>query len=106
MNQSRLRLTVFSLWLGALVLSIVAVLLSPLIRGVGIVDHTQAARALPGTLSLYVPALSVLAGFWLPTGERRNAARHAPERYRAFVALALTVVFLLVALGLLLWPLY
>jgi len=97
---------VFCLWAAALVLSILAGMLAPVLRSDGSIGSDQITALLPSIVGVYVPALSCLAGFWFPKDERTSASKRALGKERGVIAVGLTAAYLLIVLLLLFWPVY
>lgn len=109
MYQSRLRVTVFCLWLLFWVISSVLLFLAPSIRNTGttpVIDRGEIPSAILSISGLWVPALSCLAAFWFTTKERRKAKDVIVPRDKVFAAVTLTSIYLIFVIVLISWSVY
>lgn len=108
-SQSRLRVTIFCLWLLFWVASTVLLFLAPSVTNVGpvpIIDRGEIPSAILSISGLWVPALSCLAAFWFPAEERRRSRSVNVPKDKVFAAITLTSVYLVFVLALILWSVY
>ena len=105
-NQTRLRLTVASLWTGFWIVSSLAVMVTPWLRRDQAIDTSQVLPLLVQVASVWLPSLSCLVGFWFtnqpPDAKKRNGV--PPEK--AIAAIILTAIYLIFVLLVILFPLY
>ncbi|WP_437765921.1 hypothetical protein WMF27_27285 [Sorangium sp. So ce281] len=88
----------------SLALAVVLLLLGPAVRQDQSLGYEQVYAVIPSVIGLHMPALSAFAAFWFPQEERVRAKIAAIDSEQAFGAISLTALYLLVALGLLVWP--
>jgi hypothetical protein len=104
MSQNKLRMMIFGLWTGFMLLNILSALLGPSLRHGGAVGREQIP--LVGIIGIFVPPLSCLGGFWFPERDKPQSSKKHLGRERCIVALVLTITYLIVVTLLLCWPIY
>jgi hypothetical protein len=104
MKQSSLRIALYLSWVISLALAVAVLLLGPMLRRDQALGYDQVYAAIPSVVGLHMPALSAFAAFWFPQEERIRAKCAQISGEQAFGAISLTGVYLLIALGLLVWP--
>src|SRR5438046_6863351 len=104
MTQAKLRLILYLGWVGSLLLSVFLLLLGPAVRGDESLGYEQVFAVIPAVIGLHLPALSTFAAFWFPQEERDRASVAKLNRERAFGAISLTYMYLIVVLAVVAWP--
>lgn len=106
MTQSRLRMMIFGAWLSFWIISTLLLVMALWWRA----DRAIAAEAImPAILSItgiWLPALSLLAAFWFPPDEQNKAQSVIVSGERTMAAIALTAIYLIFVLFLIVWATY
>ena len=106
MQQSRLRISIFTLWIGFWVVSTICLLLAPWLRKDQAINTAQIVSALLTISGIWIPALTCLASFWFPQEEQRKAKNYVVSKEKSYAALILTVTYLLFVAILIVWAIY
>jgi hypothetical protein len=106
MTQARLRLHIFSWWLGFWFLTTIAAVLAPVFRRADGIGDQDVVPSILSISAVWLPPLTCFASFWFPRDNQRNAKRIRINSERTIGALSLTAAYLLTVLVLLLRPLY
>ena len=92
MTQSRLRISVFVLWISFWILSTVTLFVSPFLRSD--IERLDILPAIYTISGIWIPALSCLAGFWFSQQEKTKASGVTVTNEKAWAALALSFTYL------------
>jgi magnesium-transporting ATPase (P-type) len=106
MTQARLRISIFTLWVGFWVISTISLALAPWLRLDKAINHGQIIPALLSISGIWIPPLTCLASFWFPLEEQRKARNIVISKDRVYAALVLTITYLIFVLMLIVWVLY
>jgi hypothetical protein len=101
MNQSKLRIIIFSLWVAFWIISSVVMIVSPYIRKD--IETADIIPAIYNISGIWIPALSLLAAFWFSQKVLTRAKNKLVPKEKIFGALSVTCVYLLFVLGLILY---
>jgi hypothetical protein len=105
-TQGKLRISLYASWLISLLVLVCVLLLGPIIRKDASLGYEQIFAVIPSIIGLHIPALTSFAAFWFPQDERARAKLVTVDKERAFGALSLTWVYLLIVLGVVIWPVW
>lgn len=106
MRQSRLRTTIFSLWIGFWVISTICLVFAPWLRLDKAINKGQVVSSLLSISGIWIPPLTCLASFWFPQEEQRRAQNTTVTKERVYAAIVLTITYLLFVLLLVVWAVY
>jgi hypothetical protein len=106
-NQTRLRLTIASLWIGFWIVSSIIVIMAPYLRADGAIESTQVLPLLIQIASVWLPCLTCLVAFWFTNqNEKKSSTGGRVSGEKALTSVVLTSVYLLFVLIVILFPLY
>ncbi len=106
MTQARLRIGIFTFWIGFWVISTISLVLAPWLRLDKAINHGQIVSALLSITGIWIPPLTCLAVFWFPLEEQKRAKNTIISKDRVYAALVLTITYLVFVLMLIVWAVY
>jgi hypothetical protein len=105
-NQNKIRITLYSLWVSSWLLCTLLIAISPWIRSDHAINSGQIINSLLGISGIWIPPLTCLATFWFSNEERKKAKNSDVTNQKIFAAITLTIVYLLFVIFFLIWPTY
>lgn len=106
MTLTGLRLRIAGLWAIFWGITCICVILAPILRTDEAIGYEQVTGVIGQISGVWLPPLSCFAAFWFPTAEREASSNRKVNSEQKFGAIVLTVMFMLLALVLLMIPLY
>jgi len=106
MTQSRLRMMIFGAWLSFWIISTLLLVMSRWWRADGAINADAIMPAILSITGIWLPALSLLAAFWFPPDEQNKSQNVVVSGERTLAAVALTVIYLVFVLFLIVWSTY
>lgn len=103
-ERASLILIIMTIWIGAYLIILLALILAPSLRP--LIADEMIPAALKRITSLWIPVLGCFTGYWFTQRPANISAVEKVPVAHAMAAIGLTMGFLLIAIVLLLWDVY